>query len=65
MGESVQLALRLPQELVDGLDRHVQRMCAARPGVDFNRSDAARALLASALAKIESPAPKLSKPRGR
>jgi hypothetical protein len=65
MGATVQVSLLLPQEVLDGLDRHVERMRAARPGVDFNRSDAAQTLLTSALAKLEAPKPKLHKPRGR
>jgi hypothetical protein len=48
-----QLAIRLPESLVERLEGHVTRMRAASPGVDIKRADAVRALLHDALDRAE------------
>jgi Arc/MetJ-type ribon-helix-helix transcriptional regulator len=61
------VAHRLPEELVARLDRHVERLVAQAPGMVFNRSDAVRVLLTQALDRIEAEesAEKPTKPRGK
>ncbi|MCU1280725.1 MAG: hypothetical protein JWM53_4271 [bacterium] len=41
----VQLALRVPEELMDAIDAEVDRLRAERPGGRINRSDAVREIL--------------------
>ena len=47
--KEVQLALRVPEELMDAIDREVERLRAERPGGRVNRSDAVREILFQAL----------------
>jgi len=50
---TTQVAFRFPDALVERLDRHVERMKAATPGIDFSRADAVRSLLTRALDEVE------------
>ena len=50
---TVQVAFRLPESLVERIDRHVERMNGANPGLDFSRADAVRSLLTRSLDEIE------------
>lgn len=50
---TTQVAFRLPDSLVKRLDRHVERMTAENPGLDFTRTEAVRSLLTRALDQIE------------
>jgi predicted DNA-binding protein len=45
----VQVAFRLPPDLVQRLDAYAERMGSAFPGLAFNRADAVRTLLTRAL----------------
>ncbi|HEY3447465.1 MAG TPA: hypothetical protein VGK67_14010 [Myxococcales bacterium] len=54
MVKTTQVAFRLTDDMVEGIDRHVERLRAANPQGIFNRSDAARDLLARALAEVEA-----------
>lgn len=49
-----QLAIRLPESLVERVEGHVARMRRASPGVDVRRADAIRALLFDALDRAET-----------
>ena len=49
-----QLAFRLPQDLIDRLMKHVQRMNKTIPGHQFTAADAVRMLLTQALDTVES-----------
>lgn len=48
-----QVFVRMPADLVEGLDRHVERLALATPGLKPSRSDAIRALLYRALESLE------------
>jgi hypothetical protein len=50
---TTQVAFRLPDSLIERLDRHVERMTKENPGLDFSRADAVRSLLTRALDQIE------------
>ncbi|MDQ3298953.1 MAG: ribbon-helix-helix domain-containing protein [Myxococcota bacterium] len=50
---TTQVAFRLPDSLIERLDRHVKRMDAENPGLEFNRADAVRSLLTRALDTLE------------
>lgn len=50
---TTQVAFRLPNKLIERLDRHVERMCADNPGLDFSRADAVRSLLTRVLDEVE------------
>jgi hypothetical protein len=45
---TVQVAFRLPETLLNRLDRHAERLAVANPGLTFTRVDALRTLLARA-----------------
>jgi hypothetical protein len=49
----VQLAFRVPAELVERLDAHAERLSREHPGLEFTRTDAVRTLLTRALDEIE------------
>jgi Arc/MetJ-type ribon-helix-helix transcriptional regulator len=50
---TTQVAFRLPDSLIARLDRHVERMGKAHPGLDFSRADAVRSLRTRTLDEIE------------
>ena len=50
----IQVAFRLPPDLVERIDEHARRMSALHPGLTFTRADAARTLLTQALDVIEA-----------
>lgn len=50
---TTQVAFRLPDSLIGRLDRHVERMNGANPGLEFTRTEAVRSLLTRALDEIE------------
>ena len=50
---TTQVAFRLPDKLIERLDRHVMRMNAENPGLEFSRADAVRSLLTRALDVLE------------
>jgi hypothetical protein len=50
---TTQVAFRLPDPLLARLDRHVERMNADNPGLEFSRADAVRSLLTRSLDAIE------------
>jgi hypothetical protein len=52
--QSVLLAFRLPETLVERLDAHVERLAAERPGSAVTRADALRALLLRGLDEAEA-----------
>lgn len=52
---TTQVAFRLPDGLLKRLDRHVERMNAENPGLEFSRADAVRSLLTRSLDAIETP----------
>jgi hypothetical protein len=49
-----QLAIRIPKELLDRIDAHVERLCREIPGLDLTRTDAVKSLLTRALDDIEA-----------
>jgi hypothetical protein len=51
---TTQVAFRLPEALIERLDRHADRLSAAHPGLEFTRVDAVRTLLTLALDEIEA-----------
>jgi len=53
--KTIQVAFRLPPNLLDRLDRHVVRMNAENPGLEFSRADAVRSLLTRSLDALEAP----------
>jgi hypothetical protein len=59
-GETTQVAFRLPVELIERLDQHVERMRRQAAGVNISRADAVRHLLSTALeqAEVAEAAPK-------
>jgi hypothetical protein len=56
MAPTKQYAFRLPDQLIARLDRHVERMRAALPGLEPSRTDALRTLLSRALDEVEQAA---------
>lgn len=52
--ESEQVAFRFPRELIERIDRHVERMAGAFPGLEISRADAVRSLLTAALDSAEA-----------
>lgn len=50
---TVQVAFRLPENIVARVDRHAKRLGKERRGVTFTRTDAIRDLLARALDIVE------------
>lgn len=50
----IQVAFRLPPELIERIDAHATRMSTQHPGLTFTRADAARTLLTQALDAIET-----------
>ena len=48
----VQVPVRLPEELVKRLDKHVERMQLAEPGIEFTRADAVRTLVVRGLGLV-------------
>jgi hypothetical protein len=51
--ETTQTAFRLPRDLLERLDRHVDRVNANSPGLDMNRTDVVRMLLTKGLDEAE------------
>jgi hypothetical protein len=51
--KTVQVAFRLPMELLARVDRYAERLRAEVPWANANRADAVRALLARALDEVE------------
>ncbi len=51
--ETMQTAFRLPKDLLERLDRHVDRVNADTPGLDLNRTDVVRMLLTKGLDEAE------------
>ena len=49
-----QVAFRLPEILLERLDRHAERMSKDHPGLEFTRVDALRTLLTRALDEVEA-----------
>jgi hypothetical protein len=60
---TTQVAFRFPDGLVARIDRHVERMKVATPGIDFSRADAVRSLLTRVLDEVEADAPAAKSPR--
>ena len=52
---TTQVAFRLPDPLIERLDKHVKRMNADNPGLEFSRADAVRSLLTRALDAVDAP----------
>lgn len=52
--ETKQLAIRLPVEVIERIERHAARLKRATPGVGVTRTDALRSLLLDALDYAES-----------
>jgi len=50
----VQLAFRVPADIVQRLDAHAARLSRDNPGLEFTRTDAVRTLLTRALDEVES-----------
>jgi hypothetical protein len=50
---TLQVAFRLPEQLVARVDRHAKRLGKKQRGVTFTRTDAIRDLLARALDIVE------------
>jgi hypothetical protein len=51
--EQIQVAFRLPADLVERIDRHAEHMSEQFPGIAFTRADAARTLLTVGLQHVE------------
>jgi hypothetical protein len=54
LGETTQVAFRLPTALIKRLDEHVERMKRLAPGIAFTRADAVRSLLTVSLDTAEA-----------
>lgn len=52
--KSIQVAVRMTPDLLKRLDAHVERMREAQPGLEPNRADAIRVLLAEGLEQAEA-----------
>lgn len=50
-----QVHVRLPEELSDRVDKHVERLCRETPGIEFSRTDAVLTLIARGLEVVEKP----------
>lgn len=53
MEGSEQVTVRLPRDLIQGLDRYLANWKRGNPGLGLTRSDAMRVLLSSALGDFE------------
>ncbi len=53
-GDTQQVAFRLPVELIERLDQHVERMRRQAAGVNITRADAVRHLLSTALDQADA-----------
>jgi hypothetical protein len=51
---AVQVFTRLPKDIIDRLDAHVERMQRAEPGIEFSRADAAKTLIVRGLDAVEA-----------
>jgi hypothetical protein len=54
MGETTQVAFRLPTDLVERLDRHLERVRLRTPGIGITRADVVRNLLSVGLDREEA-----------
>jgi len=50
---TMQIFVRMPEDLVTALDRHLERLRAEQPGTNLSRSDVIRLLLYRALRAME------------
>lgn len=48
-----QVPVRLPDDILKRLDKHVERMQVAEPGLKFTRADAVRTLVVRGLEVVE------------
>ncbi len=48
-----QVPVRLPDDILKRLDKHIERMQAAEPGLTFTRADAVRTLVVRGLEVVE------------
>ena len=55
--DAAQIAFRAPADLVEAIDREVERVAAERPGEEVTRSDVVRAILHRALLGGAEPKP--------
>lgn len=53
-----QVPVRLPEDILKRLDKHVERMQVAEPGLKFTRADAVRTLVVRGLEVVEKGAKK-------
>jgi hypothetical protein len=53
-------AMRLPEDLLERIDRYVEKLNRAHPGLNINRTDAVRTLLTLGLDTTEGKPPKKS-----
>ncbi len=60
---ATQVAVRFPNDLLDRLERYVQRLKKERPGLNVSRADAVRMIVHERLDQIEAEDSK-KKPRG-
>ena len=51
--KTIQVAFRLPEELLERIDAYADRLSKATPGLTITRADAARMLLTQALDAAE------------
>jgi hypothetical protein len=51
---AVQVFTRLPKEIIERLDAHVERMQRAEPGLEFSRADAVKTLVVRGLDAVEA-----------
>jgi hypothetical protein len=49
----IQVPVRLPDDIVKRLDKHIERMQQAEPGLEFTRADAVRTLVVRGLEIVE------------
>jgi hypothetical protein len=50
-GKEVQLAFRVPAELLEAIDAEVEKLRGKQPGMKINRSDVVRQILYKALVR--------------
>jgi hypothetical protein len=55
MTNDAQMVVRLPQDLVDRVDAHAERLRSEQPGPKWTRADVVRLLLTRALDAAEPP----------
>lgn len=55
--DTAPLAIRLPFDVLDQLDRYAETMAIRTPGIRYTRSDAVRHLIAVGLAREAKPVP--------